>query len=203
MQYTKLLSVVIVSANFLLGCSGNDANSANTANKDNSSASGNESTSSPANTSFSVSIDGTPVSGNEANDLQLQNAAFIYPPKNNGPQTVLFDLLSNKKGDDFYSFRFSLPDKEGTYHATQGNYQESYSSVTLDFNLKTANNYARYNEDSVTVTIDKLTSSRISGTFSGVLRLSSDTRSQQYKDKVTLSDGKFDIPFSTGNMRPE
>ncbi len=61
--------------------------------------------------------------------MQLQNEAFIYPPQNNGPQTVLFDLLSTKKGEDFYSFRFSLPDKEGEYHASSDNYNQSHTSI--------------------------------------------------------------------------
>ncbi|HEY2721917.1 MAG TPA: hypothetical protein VGI82_09330 [Chitinophagaceae bacterium] len=197
----KLISIPFILASFLSGCSGN---SASKDNKDASSGSGNElAATSPGDASFSVSIDGTPVAGSGTGELQLQNAAFIYPPKNNGPQTVLFDLLSAKKGDDFYSIRFSLPDKEGEYHATQGTYNQSYTSVTLDFNLRSSNNFSRYDEDSITVVANKITSSRISGTFSGVLRLSADTRSQAYKDKVTVSDGKFDIPFSTGNLRPE
>lgn len=41
------------------------------------------------------------------------------------------------------------------------------------------------------------------GTFSGILKLSDDTRSKPYKDKIVISDVKFDIPFSTGNMMPE
>jgi len=200
MQFIKFISALLVSANFLLGCSGSSGNGGN---KDISSSVNESATSSSGNANFSCTIDGTPVSGGTIDDMQLQNAAFIYPPKDNGPQTVLFDLLSNKKGDDFYSYRFSLPDKEGEYHATHGSYDQTHTSVTLDFNLRSSNNFARYNEDSIKVTIDKLTSSRISGTFSGVWKLSSDTRSPQYKDKMVVSNGKFDIPFSTGNMRPE
>ena len=184
-----------------MACSGNNSSSTGKDSvADNASASG---TTSPGSASFSATVDGTAISGNEIDEMQLQNTAFIYPPQNNKPQTVLFFLYSTKKGDDYYSFRFSLPDKEGVYHATKGTYDESHSSIRLDLNLKSADNYARYNEDSVTVSIDKLTSTRISGTFSGKLRLSDDTRSKPYKDKVMITDGKFDIPFSTGNIKPE
>jgi hypothetical protein len=199
MKYLKLLAAIITSSCLLLACSGNSSSS-----KSNDPTPGNAATSgSSSDASFSATIDGTPVSGNEIDEMQTTNTAFIYPPQNNKPQTVLFLLYSTKKGDDYYSFRFSLPDKEGVYHATKGTYNESHSSVRLDFNLKSADNYARYNEDSVTVTIDKITSSRISGTFSGALTLSDDTRSKPYKSQVIVTDGKFDIPFSTGNVRPE
>ena len=200
MQYLKILSGVFVSSCLLFACSGSSSTSAA---KDSVPGNSTAAETSSGNASFSVNIDGTPVSGGPIDDMQLGNSAFIYPPRNNGPQTVLFDLVSNKKGDDYYSFRFSLPDKEGVYHATKGTYDESHSSIRLDFNLKSADNYARYNEESVTVTIAKITSSRISGTFSGKLRLSDDTRSKPYKDNVMITDGKFDIPFSTGNLRPE
>jgi hypothetical protein len=199
MKYLKLLAAIITSSCLLLACSGNSSSS-----KSNDPTPGNAATSgSSGDASFSATIDGTPVSGNEIDEMQTTNTAFIYPPQNNKPQTVLFFLYSTKKGDDYYSFRFSLPDKEGVYHATKGTYNESHSSVRLDFNLKSADNYARYDEDSVTVTIDKITSSQISGTFSGALTLSDDTRSKPYKSQVIVTDGKFDIPFSTGNVRPE
>ena len=201
MKYLKLFSPFLFSACLLLACSGNSSSSkSNDPTPGNAAISG---SSGSGDASFSATIDGTPVSGSEIDEMQTQNTAFIYPPQNNKPQTVLFLLYSTKKGDDYYSFRFSLPDKEGVYHATKGTYEESHSSVRLDFNLKSADNYARYNEDSVTVTIDKITSSRISGTFSGALTLSDDTRSKPYKSQVIVTDGKFDIPFSTGNVRPE
>ena len=106
MKQIKLLSLFIASISFLPGCPGGNASAGNKdtapANENAATTSSDENTATAVNASFSVSIDGTPVSGNETNDLQIQNEAFIYPPKNNGPQTVLFDLLSNKKGDDFY-----------------------------------------------------------------------------------------------------
>ncbi len=201
MKCLKLITAIFLSTMLFVECSGNNSSSTGKDSvADNVAASG---TTSPGNASFSATIDGTTISGKEIDEMQTQNTAFIYPPQNNKPQTVLFLLYSTKKGDDYYSFRFSLPDKEGVYHATKGTYNESHSSVRLDFNLKSADNYARYNEDSVTVSIDKLTSTRISGTFSGRLRLSDDTRSKPYKSQVTVTDGKFDIPFSTGNVRPE
>ena len=153
--------------------------------------------------SFSVIIDGKEISGNVIDEMQLQNTAFIYPETSESPKRLLFFLYSNKQGTDFYSFRFSFPDKEGTYKFTRESDEDCHCYIRLDNNLKSADNFSRYDEDSVTVVIDKITSTRISGTFAGILRLSDDTRSKPYAKQVTITDGKFDIPFSTGNIKPE
>ncbi|MFI5186170.1 MAG: hypothetical protein ACHQF0_05565 [Chitinophagales bacterium] len=201
MKYVKLLSAILLSSCLWVACSGNSsASAAKDTASGNSAASG---TSSSGNASFSATIDGTAVSGNMIDELQLQNTAFIYPAVDKSPQRALFFLYSNKKGDDFYYFRFSFPDKEGVYKFTHETDEDCNCYLMLDYNLKSTEYYPRYDEDSVTVTIDKITSTRISGTFSGRLRLSDDTRSKPYKNNVIINDGKFDIPFSTGNVRPE
>ncbi len=201
MKYFKSLSAVILASFFLAACSGNnaapgskDAAAGNQASSENSSS---------GSASFSAVIDGTPVSGNQIDDLQMQNTAFNYPATNESPERVLFFLYTNKNGDDFYYFRFSFPDKEGVYKFTHETDEDCNCYLMLDYDLKSKKYYPRYNEDSVTVTIEKLTSSRIAGTFSGRLRLSNDTRSETYKNNVMITGGKFDIPFSTGNIRPE
>jgi len=197
MKYLKLFSLLLFSSCLLLACSGNKPSPTS---KDSGAEPG---TTSPGDASFSVTIDGIPVSGSAIDEMQLTNTAFIYPAAENSPKRLLFFLNSDKKGDDFYSFRFSLPDKEGVYKFTHETDEDCHCYVRLDNNLRSADNFSRYDEDSVTVTIDKITSTRISGTFSGNLRLSDDTRSKPYKSNVVVTDGKFDIPFSTGNLRPE
>ena len=164
-QYLKSMTAIIASSCLLFACSGNSSSSKDNNPKPADAIS--SETSSPTNASFSATIDGTPVSGDQIDDLQMQNTAFIYPPTDNNPQGVLFFLYTTKKGDDFSYLRFSVPDIEGEYHATNGTYDQTHTSVILDFNLKSSNNFARYDEDSVTVIINKITSSRILGTFSG------------------------------------
>jgi hypothetical protein len=111
--------------------------------------------------------------------------------------------MSVKKDADFYALRFYTPDKEGAF-AVENAKKEGYRcSVRLDFDLKSTDNFAIYSGDQVTVTIQQLSSSRISGTFSGDFKLSDLSRSKPYKAQVSVTDGKFDIPFSTGNLRPE
>jgi hypothetical protein len=163
--------------------------------------SGNQVSSGGGDAGFSVTIDGVHVSGKGTGELQLVNAAFIYPKTDSRPETILFDLYSTKAGDDFYSLRFSFPDKEGTYQIEQGN-KNCACYIILDFNLRSSDNFARYDGQAVTVDLQKISSTRITGTFSGTFSLSADTRSKPYKKQVTITDGKFDIPFSTGNLRP-
>ncbi|HEY5367630.1 MAG TPA: hypothetical protein VIJ75_01455 [Hanamia sp.] len=200
MQRLKLFFVIIFSACLLLACSGNNSSSTGKESvADNTASSG---TTSPGDASFSATIDGTAISGNEIDEMQLTNTAFIYPATNENPQRLLFFLNSNKKGEDFYSFRFSLPDKEGTYTFTHYTAEDCHCDMRLDNNLRSADNFSSYHEDdSVTVVIDKITSTRISGTFAG--RLSDGSGSKSHKSNVVVTDGKFDIPFSTGKLRPQ
>ncbi len=135
--------------------------------------------------------------------MQLQNTAFIYPAQEGKDKYILFDLYSVKNGNDFYGFRFYSPDKEGEFAVQDAKKQGYRCSVRLDFNLRSVDNFAIYYGDAVTLTIRTIGSSGISGTFSGEFKLSDLSRSKPYKDRVSVTNGKFDIPFSTGNLRPE
>jgi hypothetical protein len=155
------------------------------------------------NASWSATIDGQAVTGNGTDQLQLENTAFIYPAGDKSDKYILFDLMSDKKGDDFSGFRFYTPDKEGQFAVQDAKKNGYRCSVRLDFNLKSVDNFAIYFGDAVTVTISSITSTGISGTFSGDFKLSDLTRSKPYKNQINVTDGKFEIPFSTGNLRPE
>jgi hypothetical protein len=153
--------------------------------------------------SWSASIDGQAVTGRGTDELQLRNTAFIYPAQGSNDKYILFDLNSDKNGDDFYGFRFYSPDKEGEFAVENAKKNGYRCSIRLDFNLRSVDNFAIYNADSVTVVIRSVSSSRISGTFEGEFKLSDLSRSKPYKNQVSITNGKFDIPFSTGNLRPE
>jgi len=200
MKYIKIFAVVILPSFILAACSGN---SAPKTGKDNATKNASTQTSSsPAGGSFSATIDGKAISGGKVDDLQLTNTAFLYPDGNDKNKILLFDLASDKNGEDFYSFRFYVYNKEGEQTITSNIGSERKSFVRLDFHLKSEDNFAIYNGDSLIVTINKITSSSVSGTFSGTFTLSNDSRSKPYKSPVMVTDGKFDIPFSTGNLRP-
>jgi hypothetical protein len=193
MRHLSIIALALAGL-MMASCGGHNAGAANDT-------AGSNTSSSIGNASFSYKIDGKAVSGNEIDAMQLSNTAFIYPPAGTTPQRVLFDLTSTKEGEDYYVFRLWIPDKEGVYQITKANHEQTHGYVQLAFWLKSANNYSDYNEDSLTINIDKISPTRISGTFSGTLKLYNDTPGK-YKSPITITDGKFDIPFSTGNLRP-
>ena len=147
--------------------------------------------------SFSVKLNGTLISGGQIDELQLQNTAFTYPSRDNTTKRLLFSLISDQKGKDVYSFRFSIPGKVGSFTKVLQDGQPF--NITVDLQ---SGDFSRYNARSVTVTISSLTASRVSGIFSGTLTLSGDTPRGTVKE-ITVTEGKFDIPFSTGKLKPE
>ena len=200
MKYLKLFFAILLPSHLLCSCGSNtNAN----AGKENASTSSSNTNASPADASFSATIDGKSIAGGKVDELQLTNTVFLYPDGEDKNKILLFDLASDKNGEDFYSLRFYVINKEGAQTITSNGGSERKYYVRLDFNLRSADNFAIYNGDSLIVTINKITSSRVTGTFSGAFTLSNDSRSKPYKSPVVVTDGKFDIPFSTGNLRPE
>lgn len=188
-----LFAILFLLFASFISCKSNDSkargntDSSTTAISDNSSANG----------SFSATIDGEVISGGAIDDMQLQNTAFIYPNADNSGKRLLFFLHSDKKGDMAYSFRFSVPDKTGPF--TKKDRDDQPFDITLDF---LGGDQSRYGAEDVTVNITTITDKNVAGTFSGKFHLSADTP-RGIKKELTVTDGKFDIPFSTGNIKPE
>ncbi len=57
--------------------------------------------------------------------------------------------------------------------------------------------FANYIDDPITVTITSISSARVAGTFSGKYTLQKGTGNSNSKQTIEVTDGKFDIPFST------
>lgn len=114
----------------------------------------------------------------------------------------MFTLASTRDGSDpkpDYTIRIYCPRRQGTFTITDADDDaENHNYVTVDF---LSGDLSRYRQNSVTVTITTLSNSRAAGTFSGKLDLSDDTP-RGTKKAIVISDGKFDIPFSTSNIRP-
>jgi len=200
-QFKNKFFLLYLPLSLLIGCKGKTGNSAtaDTGGPDK----GTAGAAASGNASFSAVIDGQSVAGKGTDELQLKNTAFIYPAQGNTDKYLLFDLQSDKNGDDFYGFRFYTADKEGEFTVENAKKSGYRCSIRLDFNLRSQDNFAVYTGDSVTVTIQKITSTGMSGTFAGEFKLSDLSRSKPYKNKVNVTNGQFEIPFSTGNMRPE
>jgi hypothetical protein len=195
-QITNYFLHLAVASLLLFACNGKDSKTKANKESDNTNASTSDAAS-KGDASFSANLDGVNISGGKIDDMQLQNTAFIYPTADNSGKRLLFFLYSDKKGNDAYSFRFSVPDKTGSF--TKNLHDDQPFDITLDF---LGGDLSRYTAGSVTVNITSVTASRIAGSFSGKFTLSNDTPNGTKKE-VTVTDGKFDIPFSTGNIKPE
>lgn len=189
MKYSRLLLAAILLASVLCFSTGQEH--------------GNAMAATSATASFSATIDGIPVTGNGVDDLQIRNSAFVMPGPR-GDKTLLFYLVSSKNGDDNnpnYSLRFSFPDKTGVSTKTSRNDDTCKCDLTIDLNVAKGGNLARYWADAITVNITSMTATRLAGSFSGKFVLSSDTPRAEKKE-ITVTNGKFDIPFSTSKITP-
>jgi hypothetical protein len=198
-QLVRTSFCVLFSASVIAACH----NGNSTAAGDTVSNKGASNAASSGNASWSANIDGQDVTGKGVDGLQLLNTAFIYPAQGDKDKYILFDLHSVKTGDDFCGFRFYCPDKEGDFAVEDAKKNGYRCSVRLGFDFKSVDNFGIYYADSVKVVIGSISSTSMSGTFSGEFKLSDLSRSKPYKNRVLVTNGKFDIPFSTGNLRPE
>ena len=153
---------------------------------------------------FSASIDGTMTTGSGVDELQQHNAAYVLPAAKTSPQHLVFYLFSSKNGADESantSLRISTPPRTGTYTKRGSTEHSCDCDVTLNENITTGT-LARYRADSVTIIVTAMTSTRVSGTFSGSFVLSSDTPRAPHKH-ARIVNGTFDIPIATSKVTPE
>lgn len=182
MNDIKLITLIFSSAILFVACSGNSA-----ANSSKDSTSVNTSTSntsaSVGDASFSCMLDGKKfsVSGTDQN----ANAAFHLAGTNKGQIFFRFSDLNNPEE----KLNFQVPGKEGS---TTFNVTPTYSYI--GYITKDNINYL---DNPLTVTITSLTATRISGTFSGTYTLSKGSADSNAKQTIEVTNGKFDIPFST------
>ncbi|MBS1921639.1 MAG: hypothetical protein JST17_15435 [Bacteroidetes bacterium] len=198
MKHLKLLVTIIFSVCIVLFYACN--NPSGSQKSDNNQNSKSEDT--PAgNASFSVNLDGALITGNVVDEMQLRNTAFLDPDN-----TVEFTLVSSKDGSDQnpeYSIKIMCPAKTGSsIHV--GNIEFDKATMPAIYLDHLKGDYMSYEvagvgadnsvTDTATVTIVSLSKTRITGTFSANI-------SNEGK-KAILTNGKFDIPFSTGTLHP-
>ncbi|HEY7895731.1 MAG TPA: hypothetical protein VIC24_12610 [Gemmatimonadaceae bacterium] len=196
------ITVLSLTASAVLGCSAKKASGAQADASDPSQAA--STSTQGADASWSATIDGEAVTGKGVDQaLQQQNAGYVLPRQGPGNKFGMFTLYSKKDAEDDkanISLTFRFPPHTGTYvHA--GTYQSCTCDLILNKNI-TIGDLARYNADTVTITITSMSTTRIAGTFSGNFKLSDDTPRAAQK-RATVTNGKFDIPMSTSNITPE
>ena len=165
------------------------------------------SSSSTGDANFSCNINGASITGNGVDEMQLRNSAFLYPEN-----TVLFDLASTKSGDDQkpdYTIKIKCPAKTGTYihvgdiefnQAIMPGLYVNHLVGNLESYMVCGVGAVKSNTDTAIVTITSISKTRITGTFSANMR---NENTPDGQNRVIVTNGKFDVPFSTGNLRPE
>ena len=181
------LSVIILSAGSLLfSCNGNQGE---TNVKDSSSSSTIESTenvntNSTGDASYYYTIDGKNFSGSGTN--QFVNAAVVHVPG-----IIYFNLAPVVPGTSTpgYGFNFEVADKGTT--VVKGdedhNYDITYTPENAGINT--------FKCKEMTVIITSSDGKRVAGTFSGTMIEPKTER------VVSVTDGKFDIPYSTADKQ--
>lgn len=204
MKFLKIVLLSIFSAIILFSCSGNNNGPADSSNNIEATQSP-STTSSSGNASWSCVIDGQPASGNILDKDQQYNAGYTTDVDKG--KSLQFKLTNIKTDDPLASFtrslRFSIPDKSG--NMTFGHDEDAWGIQVNIIPEKVGDAFpvatAQYNSDSITVNITNLSSTRVTGTFSGKFMISPDTP-KGGKDFINITDGKFDIPMSTTHNMP-
>jgi hypothetical protein len=174
MQALKRFIFIIVISSLFYSCKGNNNSSAL---KDSTSDSGNSSSNSAVDASFSCKIDGKDFSG-KGND-SYSNVAII-----SSPGLINFVLVPMEKVQGIPpQFNFFVADHGITTIRESGNgdYSAKYSPGGMDND---------YRCKQMTVAITSSNESRVKGTFSGILI---DPKSNK---EIPVTEGKFDIPYS-------
>lgn len=175
------LILILLSVTFGFISCGN--NSPKNKTKDNTSVTSSNDNASTDDASFSCMLDGKEFSG-KGTDQNI-NAGFHLTGDDKGQ--IFFRLSDmNNVGD---KLMFQVPAKEGS---------TTFSvSPTYSYEGYTTSDFANYIDDPVTVTINSISSSRVTGTFSGKYTLQKGSGNNNSKQTIEVTDGKFDIPFST------
>ena len=171
---------MLVVSCILFACSSNSSTSAAIGESSNAASDNSGGGSSKGDASFSCKIDGKDFSGTGTD--QMSNAAMVTKP--GIINFILSPIVAGQTGVPA-QFAFYVADKgTTTIHGTDNpNYSAHYSPAnTIDNN---------YQCKELTVTITSSGSSRVTGTFSGTLTEPGTDRT------VPVTDGKFDIPYSS------
>ena len=188
MKYLLFATSIFLIASFT-SCNSNRADARN--NKSEPASLNANSPSSSGDAVFSYNLDGTKISGGDVDALMVSNVAAVT--KSNGnPDMLSFFLNDAYKGNTetvSHSLRFEIPDKTGNVALTA---DSDNGHVELFLATDEEGKYIVYGNEAFTVTVTNVSSTRVSGTFSGQVKLAESTGTG--KSVLTITDGKFDIP---------
>ena len=180
MKQLHFFFLLLLPAFGLVSCAGSSQGNKTT---DSTSFISSDNNTSAGDASFSCMLDGREFSG-KGTDQNI-NAAFHLTGDDKGQ--IFFRLSDmNNIGD---KLMFQVPGKVGSTTFTVSPTYNYEGYATADF--------SNYIDDPITVTITYVSSSKVSGTFSGKYSLQKGNGNGKSKPTVEVTNGKFDIPFST------
>ena len=147
--------------------------------------------SSPGDVVFSYNLDGTEISGGEIDALLMSNVAVITQSDHVNKLSFFLNDAYKDDGETFaHSLRFAIPGKTGITVLTA---DEDNFSVQFFLASGEVGKYVIYANEGFSVTVTSLSATRVSGIFSGKVKLVKGQTTTS-KDEFTITDGKFDIP---------
>ena len=183
MKFTKVFAPLLAFA-LMNSCSNGSAGS----NPGVATIGGSGSAASGTDAVFSYTLQGKKISGGKTDVTLVSNIAYI---QSSGPtsnmQFFLNDAYDDNTSNVAHSLRFTIPAKTGTTQLAPG---QDNGHVELFVSKGTEGAYFVYGNEGFTVTVTDITSTRVSGTFSGKMKLASAPA-----DDLAIADGKFDIPL--------
>ena len=182
----KLSVIIFCTSTSLFSCNGNQS-AANISDSSSSSlAKATQSTtpSSPGDATYSYTIDGKSSSGSGTN--QFVNAAVVHTPG-----IIYFNLAPVVPGTltPGYGFNFKVADKGTIVVRGDENHDYDITYTPPNAGINT------FKCKEMTVIITSSDGKRVSGTFSGTMIEPNTER------VVSVTDGKFDIPYSTADKQ--
>jgi len=183
MQQLRTLIVLGFSVSFLFFSCNNKSSAGNRGKDTVSDNGGTSGASSNGDASFSCMLDGKEFSGS-GTDENI-NAAFHLKGDDKGQ--IFFRLSDLKEPGE--KLMFEVPGKKGSTTLS--------ATSTFSYIGYITKGYINYLDNPLTVTITSINAARVSGTFSGKYTLSEGSGDSKAKETIAVTEGKFDIPFST------
>jgi hypothetical protein len=150
--------------------------------------SGSSSATSGADGVFSYLLQSSAISGGPVDLTQTSNIAYIQKSgQTTNMQFFLNDAYDDKSSTFAHSLRFAIPAKTGTTTLDAG---QDNGHVELFVSKGSDGAYSIYGNEAFTVTVSNISSTRVSGTFSGKVKSISTPA-----DELTIAEGKFDLPL--------
>lgn len=189
-----LFTVLIFLISSLASCNSNYADASS--NKAKPATQDAPSSSSTGDAIFSYNLNGTRISGGEADPSQTYNTVWIN--KNDDGEKFTFflnDALQAGTNTYSHSLKFTVPGKTGTVTLSVN---DENKSAELFVESASDNKSIFYRNEDFTVKINNISATRIAGTFSGKSKIAPGTSADI--SEYTITDGKFDLPVrNVGN----